>query len=149
MVELATIYDDIDHQKVRLILYNIGFSPAAVVEHQGRYGLFLDVEQCGGLRKMKEVLAHELGHCATGCTHRLSSQWDIIEKHEYKANRWAFETYFPPQEIAAAIQAGYTENWQLAEWFDMPEEFIQKAVDYYKNARNLQFHMQSEGADAM
>ncbi|WP_101697023.1 ImmA/IrrE family metallo-endopeptidase [Clostridium minihomine] len=84
---------------------------------------------------MKCVLAHELGHCATGCTHKVSSLLDLIEKHEYKANRWAIEQYIPFDEMSRAIKQGYTERWQLAEYFDMPEPFIQKALNYYFSAR--------------
>lgn len=137
MVELSQIYQDIEAEQVRLVPYAIGFSPAALIQVEGRSGLFVDFDQCGSLRKLKEVLAHEMGHCATGCTHKLSSPHDLIEKHEYKANRWAFERYLPPAQLARAIEAGYTEAWQLAEWFDLPQPFVEKALAYYAGPKGL------------
>lgn len=139
MVELSQIYEDLSAQHARLIPYPIGFSPAAVIERGGEYGVFVDFERCDTVRQLKGVLAHETGHCATGCTHALSSPWDLVEKHEYKANRWAFERYLPPDELRRAMAGGCTEPWQLAEWFDLPEPEIRRALWYYTQCRGLQF----------
>lgn len=79
---------------------------------------------------------HEIGHCATGCTHKVSSQLDLIAKHEYKANRWAIEKYVPFEQLNLAMSNGYTEIWQLSEYFDLSEEFIKKAISYYTISRN-------------
>ncbi|MEG0764278.1 MAG: hypothetical protein RR424_10695 [Oscillospiraceae bacterium] len=36
-------------------------------------------------------------------------------------------------EIKKAVNNGLTECWQLAEYFNLDEIFIQKAVNYYIN----------------
>lgn len=139
MVDLAEIYSDIQAQGVQLFAYPIGFSPAATLESEGEYGIFLDVTAPQPIAQLKHLLAHELGHCATGCTHHAGSPWDLIARHEYKANRWAYCRYMPVQEIRQALQSGYTEAWQLAEWFDLPEPFVAGALEYYQNALGIRF----------
>ena len=88
---------------------------------------------------MKEAIAHEAGHCATGCTHKISSPLDLVAKHEYKANRWAIERYLPFNDINSAIKAGYTEPWELADYFNVTEKFIRKAIRYYTECRGNHF----------
>lgn len=137
MVELSALYRDVEAQNIQLFSQDIGFADAATIEIGAEYGIFLDLSCFGTVPKYKATLAHELGHCATGCTQKVSSPLDLIEKHEYKANRWAIERYIPFEDLQAAIKQGRTERWQLAEYFDMPEPFIQKAMDYYFSARQL------------
>lgn len=120
-------------------MYDIGFTDAATLEVNKKYAIFLDTACFSSLPNFKEALAHEIGHCATGCTHRTSSPLDLLAKHEYKANRWAIERYLPFDALREAIQEGYTETWDLAEYFDVPENFIQKAIRYYTEARGMKF----------
>lgn len=125
------MYADLEQQNIKLFTHDIGFVDAATIEMNGEFGIFLDLACFETLKTYREALAHELGHCATGCTHKVSSPCDLIEKHEYKANRWAIENYIPFDELRNAIKQGYTERWQLAEYFDFPESFVEKALDYY------------------
>lgn len=134
MVELSKLYEDMKSQCVSFYTYNIGEEKGVTLELNNKYAVFLNAFKIETIPEMKCVLAHELGHCATGCTQKVSSSLDLIEKHEYKANKWAIEQYIPFEEMRAVIKQGYTERWQLAEYFDMPESFIQKALDYYFSA---------------
>lgn len=108
-MELSALYNDAQELDARIYPYNIGFASAATIEVGGRYGIFVDFDQLGDLREFKAALAHELGHCATGCTHRVSSPYDLVCRHEYKANRWAIQRYLPFEALQRAMNAGYTE----------------------------------------
>lgn len=78
-------------------------------------------------------LAHEIGHCQTGAFYNIHSPYDIREKHEYKADKWAVHEILPPDDMISAMQSGCAEVWQLAEHFDMPEDFIRRAIQIYQN----------------
>ncbi len=131
MTELSKLYEDIENQNIKLFIHNIKFTEAATIEMGGQYGIFLDLSCFCSLGNYKEILAHEIGHCATGCTHKVSSPYDLVQKHEYKANRWAIERYIPFDNLSSAVQQGYTEVWQLAEYFGFPEGFIRRVIDHY------------------
>lgn len=131
MVELKNIFADMEKEKVSLFPYEVGEEKSVTIEINNQYAIFLDTFRVKTVTETKWILAHELGHCATGCTHKVSSSLDLVEKHEYKANKWAIERYIPFEKLSAAIQEGYSERWQLAEYFDMPEPFIEKALNYY------------------
>lgn len=76
-------------------------------------------------------LAHELGHCLYGGFYNRYSRCDIIEKHERAADKWAIKKLIPKDELEAAFQKGYTEVWELADYFDVTEDFVRKAAREY------------------
>ena len=139
MVSMAQIYKALDAQNAHIFVYDIGFAPAATVEVNDQYAVFFDPKLVRSTAMLKECLAHECGHCATGATHHLVSEWDLVSRHEYKANRWAMEQFLPFEDLRTAVQAGLTEPWQLAEYFDVPERFVRKALYHYTEIRCLHF----------
>lgn len=76
----------------------------------------------------KRRLAHEIGHCIRGAFYNRYSKLDLISKHEYSADKWACETLLPKEDMLEAFKLGYVEVWQLAEYFDVPEELVKKAL---------------------
>ena len=79
-------------------------------------------------------LAHELGHCVTGSFYNRYSPFDVRAQHENRATHWAIRKIIPLHELNNAVHKGYTEPWELAEYFNVTEPFIIKAVQYYKEA---------------
>lgn len=75
-------------------------------------------------REIKLNLIHELGHFFTGTiyTHKMSSLF--IDKCEYKALKCATTFLMPKEKVAEVIKNGITEIWELAEYFDVPEEWL-------------------------
>ena len=101
------------------------------ISYGERYAVFMDFFEINGTANLNWSLGHELGHCATGATHRVGSPFELIQKHEYKANRYFFTRYIPPCQFEDAFKRGITEKWEIAEWFELPEEFIIKAWTFY------------------
>ncbi len=137
MVELSTLYEDLRKQQVTLYPYDVGNEKSVTVELNNKFAIFLDPFRVDSLQEMKLILAHEIGHCATGCTHKVCSPLDIVQRHEYKANRWAIERYLPFDDLNHAVKQGYTEPWQLADYFDLPESFVCRAITHYTEVRRM------------
>lgn len=76
----------------------------------------------------KRKLAHEIGHCVKGAFYNRYSKLDLISKHEYSADKWACENLLPKDEMIEAFNQGYVELWQIAEYFDVPEDLVKKAM---------------------
>jgi hypothetical protein len=125
------LVEDIQNVGAELYWYPVGFVDAATLEINKQYAIFIDQSKFSTTRSMKGAIAHELGHCATGCTHKVCSPIDLVEKHEYIANRWAIERYLPFDVMKDAMEHGYVETWSLADYFDLPEDFVIKAIQYY------------------
>ena len=82
-------------------------------------------------KEEKVILAHEIGHCETGSFYNIHSKHDVRRKHENRANARACEMLVPYEELQRALKDGYTETWQLAEYFDVPCRFMQQALEYW------------------
>ena len=95
------------------------------------WGIFLDKGRLRTAPEEKSALLHESGHYATGTTHEASSPFDLIEKHEYKADKWAVQRALSADELDEAVAAGHIELWDLAEYFGVTEDFMRKAVCWY------------------
>lgn len=80
----------------------------------------------------KVTLAHEVGHCETGSFYNIHSPFDLREKHEHKANVWSYRKLVPHDDLLAAVKKGITEIWELAEYFDVPCDYMQKAAEYWR-----------------
>lgn len=76
-------------------------------------------------------LAHELGHCKTGTFYSLDSPLETRERLEIRADRWAIRTLIPADELNVVLGL-VNEAWALAEYFGVTEEFMLKAIEYYR-----------------
>jgi len=78
-------------------------------------------------------LAHELGHCLTGSFYNRWAALDVRQQHEHRADKWAISATIPEEALDQAVAEGYTEPWQLAEYFDVTEDFMRKAMCWYQH----------------
>lgn len=140
MFEISDFYDYCKENQVDVIPFAGCPQPGATIRDQGYYAVFLDFTKIRSTRLLRGVCYHELGHAATGALHKVDSPYELVERSEYRANRWSAEHYLPQEEFRAAFAAGYTELWQLAEYFDMPERDIQRALTYWTEHRGIDFN---------
>ena len=75
--------------------------------------------------------AHELGHCVRGAFYNRYATCDLRGQQEVKADKWAIKKLVPADKLEQAVKNGYTEVWQLAEYFNVTEEFMKKAICWY------------------
>lgn len=101
------------------------------LEPGGVVGIFLDRSRMLNGAEEKSCLLHEGGHYATGTTHRLYSPYELVERHEYRANKWAVQRALSAEELDEAVAEGHTELWDLAEYFGVTEELMKQAVCWY------------------
>ena len=78
-------------------------------------------------------LAHELGHCLAGGFYGEGT--DICERRrsERRANIFAYRLLVDKKELQNLIKNGDTSVWELAERFNVTDEFMADAIEYYKN----------------
>ena len=139
MFELSDFYGYCEKHRVDVIPYDGCPQPGATIRDQGFYAVFLDFTKIRSTRLLRGICYHELGHVATGALHKVDSPFELVERSEYRANRWAAEHFLDENAFREAFQAGCRELWQLAEYFDLPEGDIQKALTYWTEARGIDF----------
>ena len=115
-------------------------SPGATLHDRGKYAIFLDFSKIQSTRLLRGVCCHELGHVATGALHKVDSPFELAERSEYRANRWSVRAFLPQEAFIEAFSAGYTEPWQLADYFDLPQKDIEKALHYWQECQGVDFN---------
>lgn len=139
MNELSNLYAYATAEGIGIYNYPIGFCAAASIRDGPRAAVFLDFSRLRTLAEINEAAAHEHGHHATGAFHKVDSPFEMWERSEHRADRWFYEHYISVEQLKEAFRAGYTELWELAEWFCLPEERIKKALHYWTECRGEVF----------
>lgn len=139
MFELKHFYDYCKENRVDVIPYFGMPQPGATLRDGSYYAVFLDFSKILTTRLLKGVCCHELGHIATGALHKVDSPYELVERSEYRANRYMAQAFLTEDAFREAFSAGYTELWQLAEYFDLPEQDIKNALTYWSERRQVDF----------
>lgn len=104
----------------------------AVIKLGDDYAIFMDTGKVKTIEEETELVAHECGHVATGTTHSVCNPVDLVEKHEYVANKWAVHRVLPKEEIIKALRDGCVEPWEVAEKLDRTVQFVYTALKIYR-----------------
>lgn len=128
MENTLSLYDELNGAGVRFYHWDLGEERAATMEMGGRYAVFMDFSNIPTAADELVTVAHEGGHVSTGTTHRVSSPYDLVSKHEYKADKWAVQRLIPAEALDRAVADGYTDLYALADYFNVTVPFMKKAV---------------------
>ena len=140
MFELSHFYDYCRKNRVDVIPYLGVPQPGATIRDGSYFAVFLDFSKILSARLLRGVCCHELGHLATGALHRVDSPFELVERSEYRANRYMAQHFLTEEAFREAFRAGYTEPWQLAEYFDLPEQDIKNALTYWSERKCVDFN---------
>ena len=123
------LFDYAETKGHEVLYMNLDENKAVTIE-DGQYSIIL----ANGLTRAeeKELAAHELGHCEYGGTYCRFTKYDIKAKAEYRANKWAYYQLVSPDEITEYVRRGIVTPWELAEHFDVSNEFMCRALAYYQ-----------------
>jgi len=137
--ELSHFYNYCKENHVDVIPYVGMPAMGATVRDGENMAIFLDFSLIRSTRQLKGVCLHEQGHVATGALHKVSSPYETVERSEYRAARWCAQNYLTPEDFQKAFACGCTHDWELAEYFDLPEEDVKKALIYWTERRGVRF----------
>lgn len=104
----------------------------SLMDEEGDCFVALDYSQITNDSEERVMLAHELGHCVRGAFYNRYSAVDCKSRHERRANVWAYRKLVSEDELHEAVMRGNVEIWQLAEYFDLPQNLMEQIVNYYE-----------------
>ncbi|MCM2675513.1 ImmA/IrrE family metallo-endopeptidase [Alkalicoccobacillus plakortidis] len=85
------------------------------------------------------ILAEELGHYHTSSGNILDQKKLINRKQEKKARNWAYKRLVPISKIIKAYNSGIKNNYELASFLGVTEEFLVEALIRYKEKYGLTY----------
>lgn len=113
--------------------FDCGQRAALTLQMEGRCYIALDPLKLSSSADEMTKLGHELGHCEQGAFYNQYSPCDVKQKHENRANKWAIKQLVPEQELYNAYASGCTTPWDLADRFNVTEDFMRMAMCYYRH----------------
>ena len=132
MKNLIEIYDEAKQENIKVLEHKIGDRKSIIAHTPNWTAIALNKRLIESEAEEKTVLFHEMGHHYTKAYYNFESKFELKCRKEYRAHRWAVMNYLPLDELLNAVNKGYTEPYQLAEYFDVTEEFIHTAYEIYK-----------------
>lgn len=134
MTDLLYLYRLAEQDRIRVDCFDLRSREAlSIMDPDGCCYIAIDPFQLRRESDERQKLAHELGHCETGSFYNRYAACDVRQKHENRADKWAIKKLVPKDELEAAVNAGHTEFWDLAELFSVTEDFMKKAVCWYRH----------------
>ena len=103
----------------------------SIMDEQGRCYIGIDESVMDGDALERVHMGHELGHCVTGSFYNRYTPYDLRQRHENRADKWAILQLVQEEALDEAVADGCCEIWNLAERFGVTEQFMKKAVCYY------------------
>ena len=103
----------------------------SLMDESGACFVAIDPRRLTGEVDERVKLAHELGHCMTGAFYNRYARLDCRQRQENKADKWAVVQLITAEQLDQAVADGYGTLWELADYFGVTEDFMQKAVCWY------------------
>lgn len=94
------------------------------------------------LKNQKEkacALAEELGHYHTTCGDITWMNTIPKTKQELLARGWAYKSMVGLMDIIRAYNAGVRDRYELADYLEVTDAFLDQAVEYYKQKYGLYY----------
>lgn len=131
-MQTAQLYQLAQQENIEVLSYPLPQNDSmSVMLDGGQCFVGLDPSLRDGSVQERVHLSHELGHCVTGSFYNIYAAVDSRRRHENRADKWAVTTLISVEELDNAIAQGCTEVWELAEYFQVTEAFIRKALCWY------------------
>ena len=83
------------------------------------------------------VLAEEIGHHCTSTGHILDQTNVNNRKQEYRARLYGYNLKIGLTGLIRAYESGCRNFYEMAEYLDATEEYLQEAIDCYKSKYGL------------
>nr|WP_130806481.1 ImmA/IrrE family metallo-endopeptidase [Senegalia massiliensis] len=87
----------------------------------------------------KCILAEELGHYHTSSGDILDQSKLINRKQEKRARIWGYKKLVGMTKLINAYKNNITNRYELADFLDVTEEYIDEALEYYKEYYGISY----------
>lgn len=134
MGKRSSFQDIAENNGIEILGFRLPSVNSMSAEINGKCYIGLDTSQPMSHAEEQACIGHELGHCLYGGFYTRSSPYDLVERHEARADRWYIRHAIPRKTLFRLLHEG-REVWEIAEMLDTTEEYVWQAYCYYKENR--------------
>lgn len=138
-MNLEKLYDLAEKEDVKI--YDFYFDEdinGMYLNYNKLNAIALNYKVINNSQEEKCILSEELGHYYMDATYPASTKDKIlIDKQEYKAKKWSYYILIPFEKLKSAISNGIDTLYSLAEYFEVTEEYMKNAINFYQSKYGL------------
>lgn len=131
-MKLNKLYELTEKENIKVYDWHIEDCNGIYLNYDKINAIALDYNELGTYLNEKCTLAEELGHYYMDSTYSLYSDSNTISRKEYKAKKFSYKMLVPIEKLKKVAKNGLTSIEELAEYFEVSYEFMQKCLNYYK-----------------
>ena len=133
-MKINKLYEIADKENIKIYDWYIEDCYGVYLNVDKINAIALNYDEIGTYIDEKIILAEELGHYYCDATYPLEcTNETLINKQEYRAKKWSYTTLVPYNQLKIAINKGITLLWELADYFEVTNEYMQNCLDFYFN----------------
>lgn len=121
-----------ENYKVKIVSFPLPLTQSLSIETQ--CGCVIGMDNSAHMTSAEENvhLGHEIGHCLYGGFYSKNTAFDIIERHEVRADKWYILRAIPKSTLYALLRQNY-DIWEIAEMLNTTEDYVRRAYYYYQD----------------
>lgn len=132
MITVDELYEEATNDDILVVNHKLSCCAAMSVCDGENCIVVVDEKQTANTADCKVKTAHEIGHCKTMSFYTQYTPFAERGQFERRADKWAVQRLMPSDEFLSAIRSGCVEIWELAEYFDVTEDFVCRACEIYR-----------------
>lgn len=122
-MNIDSVLKIVEKENLEIKFTPLKYHNALIIKEEDKIILIVN-SQVNSEKEITLILLHELGHYFTGSFYTLETTFLNKLKCEARANTWVLKQVMPIEEIKKCLNKGMTEVWELAEYFDVPKEWV-------------------------
>ena len=130
MEKKADFYKVAAENNVDVLFYPLPNAKSISTEVYGQCYIGMDNSRSYTCAEEQACLGHELGHCLYGGFYSKSTPFDMIERHEVRADHWYIRRAIPKDVLLGLLREGH-KPWEIAEELNTTEDYVSRAYYYY------------------
>lgn len=138
-VLLDNLYQVAENEGIKVYYFPMPESESMSLPFGSKSVIGLDDSQQRPLCEECVHLGHELGHCVYGGFYSRKTPYDVIGRHEYRADAWFIQRYIKVADLRRLLKKGYAAA-EMAEELGVTETYIKKALHYWTECRGVDFN---------
>lgn len=135
-METTSLYDILEKENIDYVNHELLNSRGMIAHYKDVTAIIVDEKKTTTTASTNTTLIQELGHYFSGAFYKTNSPYELVSKMEYKADKKAWEKFFPYEQIKKLMKKGLTTVTQLAEYFNVEANYMARCVNYYYNQYN-------------
>lgn len=132
-METISLYNILEDENIYYTNHALRNSNGMIAQYNDLTTIIVDEDKIQDTSSMNTVLVQELGHYYSGSYYKTYSPYELIEKLEFKADKRAWQKFFPYNKIKELMKKGLTTVTQIAEYYNVEVPYMARCLNYYYN----------------